>query len=95
MAADASALVSEHSPDFAILSFAASPFTYEFVVNRVRRRLPWLYRPAQVFSQKLKVIAGGVADEVPDTPRALVYRIPEAIALRLIGGETSIPSSTR
>jgi hypothetical protein len=86
MAQRALAAVREHSPDAVVLAIPAAQFTYEFVVNRIRRRWPWLYRPALIFSQRLKAAAGGAGDENVG-PRGLLYRVPEQVALRLIGGE--------
>lgn len=89
MARTMAVLAEQRQPDALVVALAASAFTYEFVVNRIRRRWPVVYRPALAFSQALKWVAGGDADE-RTTSRSLIYRIPEAIALRVIGGETSI-----
>ena len=89
MAKSAVRLADEHEADVVVVAIAAFPFTYEFVVNRVRRRWPVLYRPVLALSQTMKRVAGGES-EPQTSPRSLIYRIPEAVALRLIGGETSI-----
>lgn len=90
MAATVSRLADESQPAVVIISVAASPFTYEFVVNRIRRRWPRLYTGALAISQRLKAWAGGDAETEITTARSLIYRIPEWVAFATIGGETSI-----
>jgi hypothetical protein len=84
------AAVREHQPDIAVLAIPAAQFTYEFVVNRLRRRWPWVYQPALKFTQWLKAASGGAGEDSAGA-RALIYRVPEEIALRLIGGEPYVP----
>ncbi len=82
-------LAREGKSDVVVVALAAYPFTYEFVSNRIKRRWPAIYSLALKISQKLKRAAGGES-EPQITPRSLIYRIPEAIGLAIVGGETSI-----
>lgn len=85
VAAPLSAMVGGLQPDIVVLSLTATQFAQDFVTNRIRRRWPKVHRLALRASQRLKISANE-----PDpvfTPRRLLYRIPDAIAYRLIGGE--------
>jgi hypothetical protein len=91
MAERAADAVREHQPDAVLLHLAAAPFAFEFVTNRIRKRLPAAYDLALRLSRDLKALAGGVGDGQAASPRRLIYRAPEWLAFRLIGGEVSIP----
>jgi hypothetical protein len=91
MAERAAECTRRHEPDAVLLHLAAAPFAFEFVTNRVRRRWPRAYSGALRLSQTLKTLAGGLETNKRRSPRRLVYLGPEWLALRLIGGEVSIP----
>jgi len=85
VAAPLGAMVEEMQPDVLVLTLTATPFAQDFVTNRIRRRWPKMHRMALRASQRLKI--GAKETDPVFTPRRLLYRIPDAIAYRLIGGE--------
>jgi hypothetical protein len=81
--------VEREQPDVVYLAPAASYFTYAFVVLRLRRLAPRLYKPAVALSRHMRRLAGGGLEGSP-SPRGWLFRGPHWLAERLLGTEPSI-----
>ncbi len=88
MAEEAALLCDQGGPDVALLSLNAQPSVYESVLIKVRRRWPRMLALVTAMEAFLRSRAGGESSDA--TLRSLLYRIPQAIGLALIGGETAL-----
>lgn len=85
MAASIEEAIHEARPDAAVLTLTGTAFAQEYVLNKLRRRWRRLYRPMLHSARWLKDAAR--ATDPVFTPRRLLFRLPEALAFRIIGGE--------
>ena len=82
--------VAEVRPDVVVFGPACSYFTYDYVIVRLRRFSPALYRRAISWSARLRRLAGG-GIEGAESPRGWLFRVPRALAAKLLGVAPYMP----
>jgi hypothetical protein len=71
-------------PDIAVMRVAEMHFLHDYVVYRIRRRWPAMYRTAIRVSETLVNLAGGGPSGTPSM-RGWIFRVPRWIGAKLIG----------
>jgi hypothetical protein len=85
----ATRLLRTRQPDVAILGISAQPIAYESVLVRIQRRWPWALATARAVDGALRRAARDTTSQTSGA-RGLVYRVPRAAALSVLGGETAV-----
>lgn len=83
-------IVRESDPDLVMLMVSSMHFTRDDVVNVLRRRAPFLYRPARSFAQWLRDVIGGGGPRGANSARGWLYRAPRWLVERVVGSEPTI-----
>jgi hypothetical protein len=90
MAQRALAMVEKHSPDVVVVRPTSRTFMHDDVVSRVRDRWPRFYQASLRLADWLRRLSGGERFGGPG-PRGLLFRVPRAIAIRVIGVAPRVP----
>lgn len=83
-------MVHQYEPDIVVLKVSSMHFARSDVINVLRRKAPFLFRPARSFAQWLRDVVGGGGPRGAETPRGWLYRAPRWVVERLIGSEPTI-----
>jgi len=86
MASRAAELIEREHPDAAFVQIGTNSIEEEFVVWAIQARWPRLYPLALTIAQRLKSAAAGGA-EGANGLRGQLFRVPRALARRLLGAE--------
>jgi len=81
--------VEEVRPEVVVLTFLGTGFAFDYVTNRIRRKWHRAYAPAARLASTLKALAKDTTDASGARGRA--YRLVDALAFALIGGEPFMP----
>ncbi len=80
---------SRREPDAVVLHLVSYQLVDDAVSFSVRRRWPRLYRLVLRVSARLKLFAGGFHEGAPG-PRGWLFRLPRAVAARVLGMEPDV-----